>query len=144
MDAAQLDQAIAELYPAAKIYHEQKAIRLQHPQSVKLAVISKNLWNESLNISCGSCLAKALNRLYQFQSLREKIKAPEVKKVEMPNDYNLTLSELRAKYPNIKSTSKLGFMEKLKEQESIKGDLKNDIPKMVLTTDGEITKVNLG
>jgi len=122
MDATQLDQAIAELYPAAKIYHEQKAIRLQHPQSVKLAVISKTLWNESLNISCGSCLAKALNRLYQFQSLREKIKAPEVKKeepkVEMPNDYNLTLSELRAKYPNIKSTSKLGFMEKLKEQES--------------------------
>jgi hypothetical protein len=153
MDAEKLEQAIAELYPTAKLYHETKAVRMQHPQSIKLAVIHKTLWNETLNISCGSCICKALNRLYQFQYLRMKVKRPETK-VEQKlnevkdfvegNDLPKTLGELRKLYPHIKAVSYKGFVEKIKEQESIKEELKNDIPKMVLTTDGEITKVNLG
>ena len=123
MDAEKLEQAIADLYPYAKTYHDTKAIRLQHPQSVKLAVISKTLWNETLNISCGSCVCKALNRLYQFQYLRMKVKRPEskveqklneVKDFVNGNDLPKTLAELRVMYPHIKSNSYKGFVEKIK------------------------------
>jgi flagellin-specific chaperone FliS len=126
MDAEKLEQAITELYPTAKLYHETKAVRMQHPQSIKLAVIHKELWNETLNISCGSCVCKALNRLYQFQYLRMKVKRPEtkveqklneVKDFAQGNDLPKTLGELRKLYPHIKAVSYKGFVEKIKAED---------------------------
>lgn len=78
-----------------------------------------------LNTSCSSCVVSGMNIVHNYIKFHELPEAPvsakaKVTKVvissgEVNLDEGLSLKELRAKYPGIKSNSVEGFLKKLED-----------------------------
>jgi hypothetical protein len=129
----ELIQAIDEMKPYAEAYIRTQSVKLAAPLTTKLATIHKELGWGTLNQNCGSCIATALKKLHKFTvdtqpATIEEVKAPRAVKEwasdllptpeqikEVVGEKELTLTELRAKYPHIKSNSVKGFLKKLED-----------------------------
>ena len=74
--------------------------------------------NYSLNKSCSSCIKEAMNIVYNYVTFLEEKEQPiPTKKANVTtvqtNLEDLTLKQLRELYPDIKSTSKKGFIKQI-------------------------------
>jgi len=72
----------------------------------------------TLNKSCSSCIKEAMNICYNYVTFHEEKEQPKPTKkanVTMVNtNYeDMTLKQLRVLFPDIKSTSKKGFIEQI-------------------------------
>jgi hypothetical protein len=109
----QIDFSKDELLHLEEVY-----IEIQKKATGKTKVLDKG---------CSSCIASAANIVYNYItfhepkefSIEENIPSEDINIVlkEVAGDEldDLSLSELRELYPNIKSTSKEGFLKKVRE-----------------------------
>jgi hypothetical protein len=86
-------------------------------EEIQLVFVGKKV---KLDIACSGCIKTAVNICHNFINTHEErtsINKANVTEVIVKSEP--TLSELREKYPHIKSTSVKGFLQKLEDEKAI-------------------------